>query len=138
MLLFALGRVRLGPDHRLIPYTVAEARFKELWDEFGRPGSDPNPHYPFWRLRNDNGLWEVPEESSVSTTSKDDLHIGSARDLGITGGFPEDVHDLLRRHPALVSRAAHQILADHFPPSIHGDILEAVGLAPTLAVGDRR
>lgn len=136
MLLFALGRVRLGPDQRLIPYTVAEARFKELWDDFGRPGGDANPHYPFWRLRKDNGLWEVPEESSLSTTSKGDLHIGQARDLGITGGFPEDVHDLLCRHPSLVSRAAHQILMDHFAPSIHEDILEAVGLAPALPAED--
>ena len=136
MLLLALGRVRSDRHHRLIPYTVAEARFKELWDDFGRPGSRPNPHYPFWRLRNDNGLWEVPGESSLSTTSKGDLHIEQARDLGITGGFPESVHRLLRRHPSLVSRAAHRILSDHFAPSLHGDILEAVGLALTLPTDD--
>ena len=136
MLLLALGRVRSDRDHRLIPYTVAEARFRELWDDFGRPGRRPNPHYPFWRLRNDNGLWEIPEESSLSTTSKGDLHIEQARDLGVTGGFPEDIHDLLRRQPSLVSRAAQQILTDHFAPSLHGDILEAVGLALALPADD--
>ena len=48
---------------------------------------------------------------------------------GHTGGFRQDVHDLLCRHPELVSRAAHQILSEHFPPSIHQDILEAVRIA---------
>ncbi len=136
MLLLALGRVRSGLGQRLIPYTTAEARFGELWDDFGRPGGDPNPHYPFWRLRNDNGLWEIPEESSLSTTSKGDLHVEQARDLGVAGGFPEDIHDLLCRHPSLVSRAARQILTDHFTPSLHEDILEAVGLAPALPTED--
>ena len=136
MLLLALGRIRLGPDQRLISYTTAEARFAELWDDFGRPGGEPNAHYPFWRLRNDDGLWEIPEESLLSTTRAKDLLVEQARDLGITGGFRQDVHDLLYRHPSLVSRAAHQILSDHFPLSIHGDILEAVGLAPALPAED--
>lgn len=130
MLLLALGRVHLGPDQRLIPYTTAEARFGELWDDFGRPVGRPNAHYPFWRLRKDNGLWEIPEESLLSTTEADDLLVGQAREIGIRGGFREDVHDLLCRNPSLVSRAAHRILTDHFPPSVHGDVLEAVGLAP--------
>lgn len=136
MLLLALGRVRLGPHQRLISYTAAEERFRALWDNFGRPGGQPNAHYPFWRLRNDDGLWEIPEESLLSTTRAKDLLVEQARDLGITGGFRQDVHDLLYRHPSLVSRAAHQILSDHFPPSIHGDILEVMGLAPALPAED--
>ena len=129
MLLLALGRVHLGPDRRLIPYTAAEARFTKLWEDFGRPGGDPNPHYPFGRLRNDDRLWEIPEESLLSTSRKKDFGIEEARELGITGGFREIVHDLLCRHPSLVARAARHLLADHFPSSIHADILEAVGLA---------
>lgn len=136
MLLLALGRVRLGPDQRLIPYATAEARFGELWDDFGRPKGRPNAHYPFWRLRNDKGLWELPEESLLSTTEAGDLLVEQAREIGIRGGFREDVHELLCRHPSLVSRAAHRILTDHFPPSVHGDILEAVGLAPALPAED--
>ena len=136
MLLLALGRVHLGPDQRLISYTAAEARFRELWNDFGRPGGQPNAHYPFWRLRNDKGLWEIPEESVLSTTAAGDLFVEQAKEIGITGGFPEDVHDLLRNHPSLVARAAHQLLADHFPPSTHEDILEAVGLAAAPAAQD--
>ena len=128
MLLLALGRVGLGQS-RLIPYETADERFKELWEEFGRPGTPPRAHYPFGRLRNDDRLWEIPEESQLSTGRAADLLVSEAKDLGITGGFRQDVHDLLCGHPELVSRAGRLILSEHFPPSIHQDILDAVRLA---------
>ena len=128
MLLLALARVGFGPESRLIPYETADKRFKELWEEFGRPGTPPRAYYPFGRLRNDDRLWEIPEESQLSTGRGADLRVSEARGLGITGGFRQDVHDLLCHHPELVSHAARQILAEHFPPSIHQDILDAVRL----------
>ena len=133
MLLLALGRVGLGPEGRLIPYETADERFKALWEEFGRPDTPPRAQYPFGRLRNDDRLWEIPEESQLSTRRAADIRVSEARRLGITGGFRQDVHDLLCRHPELVSRAARQILSDHFPPSIHQDILDAVRLAAGAA-----
>ena len=129
MLLLALARVGLGPGSRLIPYETADERFKELWEDFGRPGAPPRVHYPFGRLRNDDRLWEIPEESQLSTGRAADIRVGEARGLGITGGFRREVHDLLWDRPELVSRAARQILSQHFPPSIHQDILDAVRLA---------
>ena len=129
MLLLALGRVGLGPEGRLIAYETADECFKALWEEFGRPGARARVEYPFGRLRNDDRLWEIPEESQLSTGRAADIRVSEARRFGITGGFQQDVHDLLCRHPELVSRAAHQILSDHFPPSIHQDILDAVRLA---------
>ena len=129
LLLLALGRVGLGPESRLIPYETADERFKELWEDFGRPGAPPRVHYPFGRLRNDDRLWEIPEESQLSTGRSEDLRVSEAKGLGITGGFRQDVHDLLSSDADLVSRTAHQILTEHFPPSIHQDIVEAVRLA---------
>ena len=130
MLLLALGRVGLGPKSRLIPYETADSRFKELWQEFGRPGKQPRAYYPFGRLRNDDRLWEIPEESQLSTGRAADLLVSEVKRLGIAGGFRQDIHDLLCRHPELVSRAAHQILCEHFPSSIHQDILDAARIAP--------
>ena len=72
MLLLALARVGLGPKGRLIPYETADKRFKELWREFGRPGAPPRAYYPFGRLRNDDRLWEIPEESQLSTGRGED------------------------------------------------------------------
>jgi len=99
MLLLALARVGLGPESRLIPYETADERFKELWEDFGRPGAPPSVHYPFGRLRNDDRLWEIPEESLLSTGRAADIRVSEARRLGITGGFRQEVHDLLWRHP---------------------------------------
>ena len=130
MLLLALGQVGLGPKNRLIPYKTADQRFTELWQDFGRPGTQPRAYYPFGRLRNDNQLWEIPEEPFLSTERNADLLVSEAKRFGITGGFQREVHDLLSRHPFLVYRAARQILSEHFPPSIHRDILEAVHIAP--------
>ena len=129
MLLLALGRVELGSESRLIRYETADERFKELWEEFGRPGGRPRVEYAFGRLRNDDRLWEIPEESQLSTARSKEISVTEARRLGITGGFRRDVHDLLCGQPELVARAARQILTEHFPPSIHQDILDAVRLA---------
>ena len=129
MLLLALARVGLGPERRLIRYETADKRFKELWREFGRPGTPPRVYYPFGRLRNDDRLWEIPEESRLSTGREADILVSEAKRFEITAGFRQDVHDLLCRHPELVSRAANRILFEHFPPSIHQDILDAVRLA---------
>ena len=139
MLLLALARVGLGPKGRLIAYETADKRFRELWREFGRPGAPPRAYYPFGRLRNDDRLWDIPEESQLSTGRGEDLRVSEAKRLGITGGFRQDVHDLLCRHPELVSRAAHRILSEHFPPSIHQDVLEAVRIAadaPSLGLDE--
>lgn len=139
MLLLALARIGLGPERRLIPYETADKRFRELWREFGRPGAPPRVHYPFGRLRNDDRLWEIPEESRLSTGWEADILVSEAKQFGITAGFRQDVHDLLCRHPELVSRAAHRILAEHFPRSIHQDILDAVRLAaepPSRAIDE--
>ena len=97
MLLLALARVGFGPESRLIPYETADKRFKELWREFGRPGTPPRVHYPFGRLRNDDRLWEIPEESQLSTGRGADLRVSEAKRLGITGGFRQDVHDVARQ-----------------------------------------
>ena len=137
MLLLALGRVGLGPQERLIPYETADSRFRGLWQEFGRPGTPPRAHYPFGRLRNDDDLWEIRGESKLSTASDQDLLVSEAERFGIKGGFRREVHDLLLHDPTLVSRAAHQILSEHFPSSIHHDILEAVHLDPSPRTSDR-
>lgn len=90
MLLLALARVGLGPERRLIRYETADKRFKELWREFGRPGTPPRVYYPFGRLRNDDRLWEIPEELRLSTGQEADILVSEAKRFEITAGFRPD------------------------------------------------
>jgi putative restriction endonuclease len=46
----------------------------------------------------------------------------------IKGGFPSPVHEAFRRDPALLREVATTLLRSNFPPSLHDDILAAVGL----------
>jgi putative restriction endonuclease len=47
---------------------------------------------------------------------------------GVRGGFPESVDRTLRTDPEFVSRVARTVLDEHFPTSLHPDILAKVGL----------
>lgn len=119
-------------------FAEAEPELRHLLDRFGTATSKNQPLYPFWYLRND-GLWELPHADDLPRRSgvKEPL-VSAVRERHLEGGLPEPVHDLLSHRPDLVSDVAHSILDEHFPESIHGDVLEAVGLDLTVAATIRR
>jgi putative restriction endonuclease len=47
---------------------------------------------------------------------------------GVAGGFSNEVYSLLRKDKNLIREIAQIILSQHFPETVHEDILEAVGL----------
>jgi putative restriction endonuclease len=53
------------------------------------------------------------------------------------GGFSPEVRAAFRSDPALVSEIATRLLKNHFPESIHPDILAAVGLSLGVDGGRR-
>ena len=124
LLLLALGRVTQGRD-RLIPYEVLEPQLRRLLRDFGPPRKAVHPVFPFRWLLTD-GLWEIPEFVKLSKNASGDLYISELKERGIEGGLPKDVYELLRADPGLVRRAADQILREHFPESLHREILDAV------------
>ena len=125
LLLFALGRVLRHHD-RLIPYADVERRVGELLRGFGS-SSLPRPQYPFRWLLTDH-LWEIPRFSDLSKDSSDNLSVRELRRLGIEGGFPQPVYDLLLTRPELARLAAWEILREHFPASLHRELLDAAGI----------
>jgi len=83
-----------------------------------------SPDYPFWHLRSD-GLWEIPGVKGMPTgTNKPSLT--AMREL--KGGFPDDVQSFLSAHPAAIQDLARAILSQHFPETLHQDILDEVGM----------
>src|SRR5262249_52633810 len=131
LVLYALGRWSRG-ETGIIPFKQVEADLTGLLKEFGPPRQSNHPEYPFWRLKND-GVWVVqatgqltPRQSSTDAKKSELL----SKNAG--GGFTPEVQAALRSDPGLVSEIAAHLLENHFPESIHPDILNAVGL--TLGV----
>lgn len=100
-----------------------------LLREFGPSRVSYHPEYPFWRLQRD-GLWTVIADRNLQTRlSSTNPASSELSDANAVGAFPLDVLSQLDASPELVQSLAEQLLWDHFPESIHQDILDAVGLS---------
>ncbi|MCF6136529.1 phosphorothioated DNA-binding restriction endonuclease [Pseudalkalibacillus berkeleyi] len=121
LLLYALARYQRDKIHNL-SYLEVKDKLKKLLIEFGPQRRSYHPEQPFVRLTND-GIWSLnksiePKNIRNNYLMKNDL----------VGGFNPVVIQLLNRNPKLLEELADKILHEHFPQSIHEDILMAVGL----------
>ena len=73
LLLLAMGRAARG-EERLVPFHEIEEPLTGLLRHFGPPRKSYHPEFPFRYLATD-GLWEVPEVSSVSSWGKSTCEI---------------------------------------------------------------
>jgi putative restriction endonuclease len=102
--------------------------FKELLREFGPLRSSDHPEYPFWHLRTE-GFWKIEPAAGWmmkrggSSPSKSDLLNRNA-----VGRFVPEVQYLLLHDPSLPGEVVSLVLNNHFPDSIHEDILEGTHL----------
>lgn len=130
LLLFYLARIQQGAD-RLLPFAQIDAPLRTLLQQFGPPRKSYHSEYPFWRLQND-GIWEVqaPDDLKLRASNTD----ARRRELlrhNVPGGLTQRYFDTLRRNPSLIQRVARSLLESHFPPSLHEDIADSVGLTLT-------
>ena len=133
LLLLALGRVSQD-EKRLVRYEDVEARLRQLLERFGPPRQVTHPEFPFWHLQTD-GIWEIPDRDSLPK-KKGGRSVSAAtlRKLGVQGGLPTGLDQLLRTDPELIETAAVTLLNGHFPESFHTPIRDAVGLADPMAL----
>ena len=66
------------------------------------------------RLRRRAGQTDVPKKALL--------------DADVHGRFTDSIAAALRADPGLLAEVASRLLEAHFPPSLHQDILDAVGL----------
>jgi hypothetical protein len=104
----------------LEPLLVAEA-----------PDQTPHPEYPFVRLVRD-GLWEVAGLSDDELAG--DVTPRRLRTLGVEGGLPVDVHQLLVADGEARRAFAYAALA-HLDPGQRRIVIEALGMQGTVDVG---
>ena|ERR1044071_3053158 len=137
LLLYALAKCNRG-ESREISYREVDRELRKLLIEFGPTRKSCHTEYPFWRLQND-GIWELQGAIGLEARqSNTDAKKSELLKANVIGGFPESLFDELRNNPRLLFSIAHEILADNFPASIHGDILSAVGLDNDMVQYRRR
>jgi putative restriction endonuclease len=126
LILYALGRWQRGLTE--VSFREAEPDLKRLLQEFGPPRRSDHPEQPFWRLQSD-GVWTVSAPPNLKLKTGDTIpRVGELRSPTVRAGFSVDVREALSADPALVTTIAIQVLEQHFPESLHQDILSAVGL----------
>jgi putative restriction endonuclease len=139
-LLFLLASKQKGMP-RMFAFSEVNHVLSEALRLFGQRSASVNPEYPFWRLQND-ALSEVHPSSPFTyelRKSNNDPKKSSLIKNGAAGGLIKADFDLLTRCPALVSEACHRVLDNHFPTSIHEDLLNFFGidLGSQLALPDQ-
>ncbi|MEE1941324.1 HNH endonuclease [Streptomyces sp. TRM 70361] len=122
LLLYALGRFQEDAEGGL-RYSAVERDLERLLAEYGPPNRT-TPAYPFHYLVSD-GVWEVRTDHGPGSPGNG---VRQLRRTGATGRLAPELRAALRREPALLGRIARSLLDLHFPPSLHGELCEAVGL----------
>lgn len=124
LLLYALGRLqRTGAS--AMRFSDLEADLRRLLEEFGPP-RPTSPGYPFHHLAS-YGLWVTHGPAGGASPGPS---LGVLR-AGAVGELAGDFAAALAGDPAVFSAVVRALLDANFPPSLHQDILDAVGI--TLA-----
>jgi putative restriction endonuclease len=127
LVLYALGRWSRGETGD-VSFRDVEPVLTSLLKEFGPWRQSYHPEYPYWRLQND-GVWIVHFPPGLrSRQSNTDPPKSELLAHNVTAGFTPEVQAALRADPTLVTDIAVRLLEGHFQPSLHSDILSAVGL----------
>lgn len=132
LVLHALAKVSSGGT-AMEDWSDAEPRLKALLNEFGPDGSGRTRHYPFWHLQTD-GLWQLEGPQNIlSRPPAATPTLTELRSDHVRGGFPPALSKALQADPQLLATIARRIVEAHFPESIRGDVLAAVGLPDDLS-----
>jgi putative restriction endonuclease len=136
LILYALGRWQRR-ERSEVPFAAVAQDVGGLLREFGPPRQSYHPEYPFWRLQAD-GIWTVEADGPLASrqgqtdAKKSELLKHNAR-----GAFVGPILAALNADPALAGDIAQRLLESHFPESVHGEILDAVGLSLEAPVAER-
>jgi len=124
LLLYAIARlVRFG--QRDLPFEQVERALLPLLGAYAPPvKARHQPEQPFWYLCSD-GLWEVPGADQLELQKGDFPRMSALRQT--VGRISDRFSRALLDDPVLLRRIVQLVLDEHFEPSLHEDILAAVG-----------
>jgi putative restriction endonuclease len=122
LFLYALGRFQEDAEGEL-RYSAVEADLQRLLTEYGPPHRT-TPAYPFHHLVSD-GVWDVRTDRGPGSPG---TGLRELRETGAAGRLAPELRAALRRDRQLLTRIARLLLDLHFPPSLHGELCDSVGL----------
>lgn len=124
LLLVAITKLLKGENQ--IPFAEAESILKPLLESYApQVKTRHQPELPYWHLRSDN-LWEIPDADSFPLQKGGFPQMAALRSS--TGHLTKGFAEALLANTDLTQATVNALLYDHFPESIHDDILAAVGL----------
>lgn len=128
LILYALGQLQ-NNQKQWLDYHIVSEELKKLLIDFGPYRKSYHPEQPFVRLVND-GLWQIKKDDSSSDSfpARSEIKDNWLKKYDASGGFNDDVYNILSSNHNLLREVAETLLDMHFPESIHEDILSAVGL----------
>lgn len=124
LLLYAIARL-VRFRERELPFDKVRAALLPLLGVYAPPvQARHQPELPYWHLRSDE-VWELSGADHLELQAGGFPRIGGLRRT--KGRIPERFARALLEDPALVRRVVQRILDEHFEPSLHEDVLAAVG-----------
>jgi len=127
LILLAISYLQ-NEDKRLISFEEIENKLKTLLIDFGPSRTSYHPEYPFWRLQKD-GIWELENAENVEARkSNTDAKKSELIKYGVKGGFTVSIYEKMKSNKNLTSKIIDIILAAHFEPTYHDDIIKQIGL----------
>ncbi|MEO0455527.1 MAG: phosphorothioated DNA-binding restriction endonuclease [Cyanobacteria bacterium P01_A01_bin.114] len=124
LLLVVIAKFQEGKT--ILSFDEIEEALSPLLATYAPPVKKPDPKLPYWHLQSDQ-LWEIEGAEALPRQmggfpKMAGLRRSSAR-------LPESVIQCLRSDPALIEKIVKILLFEHFPESLHEDILATVGLS---------
>lgn len=127
LLLYALAEEVRNPNARF-EFSRIEDDIEELLNRFYKHyGRKHHVNDPFWRLQKDN-IWQVHSDGEIRLDDSGSAYVTDLRKHNATGLFSPEVAKEVKDNPDIVRQAAQKLLDEHFPESLHQDMLESVGL----------
>lgn len=124
LLLFAIAELLQG--RRRLPFSAVEAALTPLLNAYAPPVVGRHqPELPYWHLSTD-GLWRVEDAAALARQASGFPTMSALRESA--GSLPGEFAERLLANPRLVHDVVTLLLEEHFAPSVHEDILAAVGL----------
>lgn len=118
-----------------VPFSAIEAPLQALLEIYAPPVvGKPHAELPYWHLQSD-GIWEISGLGQLKRTLAGTPTMAAFRKS--SGHIPSRYARLLQADAALGKRAIKLLLDKHFEPSLHADILSAVGLDALLEIEEQ-